>query len=111
MLEQYFSNNIQLNSVNENPQEPKKNSRLASSLLYGLIFGALGTLLLWLKNPSVREYLKSCYNNINSESILNFFKSFLNPIELFKSLGTNSSSFKDILLESLNYIYQFDYLV
>ena len=112
------NNNINNNNSNQNilffnsseevnNESPKKNSQLCSSLLYGLIFGSLGTLLLWLKNPSVREYLKSCYNNINSESILNFFKSFLNPIELFKSLGTNSSSFKDILLESLNYIYQF----
>ena len=100
-------NNIQLNSVNENPQEPKKNSRLASSLLYGLIFGALGTLLLWCKNPRVREYLKACYHNINSESILNFFKSFLHPIDLIKSLGSNIASFKEILKESLTYLYGF----
>ena len=64
--------------VNNNP--PTKNSTLCTSLLYGLIFGSLGTLLLWLKNPKVREYLKSCYQNINSESILNFFKCFLQVV-------------------------------
>lgn len=100
-------NNIQSNSANDNPQEPKKNSRLASSLLYGLIFGAVGTLLLWCKNPGVREYLKACYHNINSESILNFFKSFLHPMDLIKSLGNNIVSFKGILKESLVYLIEF----
>ena len=95
------------NSSGENNNYPTKNSSLCSSLLYGLIFGSLGTLLLWLKNPSVREYLKSCYHNINSESILNFLKSFLHPIDLITSLGANIVSFKDILVESLNYLYQF----
>ena len=55
----------------------------------------------------VREYLKSCYQNINSESILNFFKCFLHPIDSIKSLGENIGSFQDILKESLNYLYQF----
>jgi len=91
--------------VNNNP--PTKNNTLCTSLLYGLIFGSLGTLLLWLKNPKVREYLKSCYQNINSESILNFFKCFLHPIDSIKSLGENIGSFQDILKESLNYLYQF----
>ena len=114
----HINNNVNSNSSNqnilffnssgvENNNLPTKNSSLCSSLLYGLIFGSLGTLLLWFKNPSVREYLKSCYHNINSESLLNFFKSFLHPIDLIKSLGTNIVSFKDILIESLNYLYQF----
>ena len=64
-----------------------------------------GTLLLWCKNPKVREYLKSCYQNINTESIFNFFKSFLHPIDLIKSI--NIGALQKILQESLNYLYQF----
>lgn len=95
------------NSSGGEPNSPQKNSKLCSSLIYGLIFGSLGTLLLWLKHPRVREYLKACYHNINSESILNFFKSFLHPIDLIKSIGQNFASFKDVLKESLLYLYQF----
>lgn len=95
------------NSSGGEPNSPQKNSKLCSSLLYGLIFGSLGTILLWLKHPRVREYLKASYHNINSESILNFFKSFLHPIDLIKSIGENLASFKDVLKESLLYLYQF----
>ncbi len=83
------------------------NCKLVKSLLYGLIFGSLGTLLLWCKNPRVREYLRTGYQNINSESILNFFKSLLHPIDLIKSLGINLASFKEVLKESLKYLYNF----
>jgi hypothetical protein len=91
----------------ENSNSEKKSSGIASSLLYGLIFGSFGTILLWCKNPRVREYLMNCYQNINVESILNFLKLFLHPIDLIKSLGSNMDSFKEILKESLNYIYRF----
>ena len=91
----------------ENSNTEKKSSGIASSLLYGLIFGSFGTLLLWCKNPRVREYLINCYQNINVESILNFLKLFLHPKDLIKSLGSNMVSFKEILKESLNYIYRF----
>ena len=91
----------------ENSNSEKKSSGIASSLLYGLIFGSFGTLLLWCKNPRVREYLMNCYQNINVESILNFLNLFLHPIDLIKSLGSNMDSFKEILKESLNYLYRF----
>ena len=91
----------------ENSNTEKKSSGIASSLLYGLIFGSFGTLLLWCKNPRVREYLMNCYQNINVESILNFLNLFLHPIDLIKSLGSNMDSFKEILKESLNYLYRF----
>lgn len=79
-LETSRNNDIKINeSEGENSSNSKERSKLMSSLLYGLIFGSLGTLLLWCKNRRVREYLKACYHNINSESILNFFK------ELFTS--------------------------
>ena len=91
----------------ENSNSEKKSSGIASSLLYGLIFGSFGTLLLWCKNPRVREYLMNCNQNINVESILNFLNLFLHPIDLIKSLGSNMDSFKEILKESLNYLYRF----
>lgn len=89
---------------NNNKNNPNNNRKLFSSLLYGLIFGSFGTLLLWCKNPEVRNYLKDCYRNINSESIGNFFKSFLHPIDLLKSLGSN---FNNALKQSLNLLYRF----
>ena len=96
---------IGLNSSEINDDNnPNKNSKLLSSLLYGLIIGSFGTLLLWCKNPEVRNYLKECYRNINSETLKNFFKSFLHPIDLFKSLGSN---FKNALKQSLNFLYRF----
>ena len=96
-----------INNENNDPNNSDKSSGsgIASSLFYGLIFGSFGTLLLWCKNPKVREYLKSCYQNINTESILNFFKSFLHPIDLIKSI--NIGALQKILQESLNYLYQF----
>ena len=95
-------NNENNDSINS---DKSSGSGIASSLFYGLIFGSFGTLLLWCKNPKVREYLKSCYLNINTESILNFFKSFLHPIDLIKSI--NIGALQKILQESLNYLYQF----
>ena len=95
-------NNENNDSINS---DKSSGSGIASSLFYGLIFGSFGTLLLWCKNPKVREYLKSCYQNINTESILNFFKSFLHPIDLIKSI--NIGALQKILQESLNYLYQF----
>ena len=96
---------IGLNSSEINDDNnPNKNSKLLSSLLYGLIIGSFGTLLLWCKNPEVRNYLKECFRNINSETLKNFFKSFLHPIDLFKSLGSN---FKNALKQSLNFLYRF----
>ena len=89
------------------PKDVKESSKLAKSLLYGLIFGSLGTLLLWCRDPRVREYIKTCYHNINSESILNFFKKFLHPMDLIKSCRNNISLFKEVLKESLKYIYHF----
>lgn len=110
------NNNINYNNPNdgninnncneeENSNYSNKSSGIASSIFYGLLFGSFGTLLLWCKNPKVREYLKSCYQNINTESILNFFKSLLHPIDLIESI--NIGSLKEILKESLNYLYQF----
>ena len=90
----------------ENSSEPKKSS-ICSSLIYGLIFGSFGTLLLWCKNPRVREHLKSCYQNINSESILNFFKMFLHPIDLIQKIGNNMGNLGEILKQSLKYLYEF----
>ena len=101
------NNNIINESKVENPSNPKEGSKLISSLLYGLIFGAFGTLLLWCKDRRVREYLKACYHNINSESILNFLKSFLHPIDLIKSLGINTSAMKEILKQSYYYLSGF----
>ena len=95
-------NNENNDSINS---DKSSGSGIASSLFYGLIFGSFGTLLLWYKNPKVREYLKSCYQNINTESIFNFFKSFLHPIDLIKSI--NIGALQKILQESLNYLYQF----
>ena len=95
-------NNENNDSINS---DKSSGSGIASSLFYGLIFGSFGTLLLWCKNPKVREYLKSCYQNINTESIFNFFKSFLHPIDLIKSI--NIGALQKILQESLNYLYQF----
>jgi hypothetical protein len=94
-------------SKDENLSNPKERSKLMSSLLYGLIFGSFGTLLLWCKNRRVREYLKNCYHNINSESILNFLKSFLHPKDLIKSLGINAGVLKEILKQSYNYLSGF----
>ena len=101
------NNNIINESKVENPSNPKEGSKLMSSLLYGLIFGSIGTLLLWCKDRRVREYLKACYHNINSESILNFLKSFLHPIDLIKSLGINASAMKEILKQSYYYLSGF----
>ena len=108
VLEISRNNNNKINeSKVENSSNPKERSKLMSSLLYGLIFGSFGTLLLWCKNKRVREYLKACYHNINSESILNFFKCFLHPIDLIKSLGINASALKEILKQSYNYLSGF----
>lgn len=117
----HFNNNLNNNSNNNanesliqlrqseegSSNDPKRGNKVCSSILYGIIFGSFGTLLLWCKKPEVREYLKSCYQNVNTESIANIFKSFLHPIELAKSLGNNMSSFREILKESINYIYNF----
>ena len=94
-------------SKDENLLNPKERSKLMPSLLYGLIFGSFGTLLLWCKNRRVRDYLKNCYHNINSESILNFLKSFLHPKDLIKSLGINAGVLKEILKQSYNYLSGF----
>jgi hypothetical protein len=94
-------------SKDENLSNPKERSKLMPSLLYGLIFGSFGTLLLWCKNRRVRDYLKNCYHNINSESILNFLKSFLHPKDLIKSLGINAGVLKEILKQSYNYLSGF----
>ena len=91
----------------ENKSTSGNKSKLMSSLLYGLIFGSFGTLLLWCKNRRVREYLKACYHNINSESILNFLKCFLHPIDLIKSLGINAGVLKEILKQSYSYLSNF----
>lgn len=105
-----YNNNSKQNVLNLNDEEisnnPKK-SGLCSSLLYGLIFGSFGTLLLWFKNPKVREYLKNCYQNINTESILNFFKMFLHPIDLIKKIGNNIGNLGEIIKQSLKYLYDF----
>ena len=98
-------NVLQLNNL-ENPNEPKK-SRLCPSLLYGLIFGSFGTLLYWCRNPKVREYLKNCYHNINIESIINFFKMFLHPMDLIQKMGNNIGSLGEILQQSIQYLYEF----
>lgn len=106
----YNNNNPNGNLINlsssevEDANNPDDNSKIFPSLLYGLILGSFGTLLLWCKNPEVRNYLKECYKNINSESIANFFKSFLHPIDLFKSLGSN---FNNALKQSLSFLYRF----
>ena len=107
-LETSRNNDIKINeSEGENSSNSKERSKLMSSLLYGLIFGSLGTLLLWCKNRRVREYLKACYHNINSESILNFLKSFLHPVELIKSLEINAGVLKEIIKQSYNYLSGF----
>ena len=108
VLEISRNNNNKINeSKVENSSNPKERSKLMSSLLYGLIFGSFGTLLLWCKDRRVREYLKACYHNINSESILNYLKCFLHPIDLIKSLGINASALKEILKQSYNYLSGF----
>jgi len=108
VLETSRNNDIKINdSKVEDLSNSKERSKLMSSLLYGLIFGSFGTLLLWCKNRRVREYLKSCYHNINSESILNFLKSFLHPVELIKSLEINAGVLKEILKQSYNYLSGF----
>ena len=91
----------------ENLSNSGKRSIFISSLLYGLIFGSFGTLLLWCRNRRVREYIKACYHNINSESILNFLKCFLHPIDLIKSLGINGAVLKEILKQSSIYLSGF----
>jgi hypothetical protein len=91
----------------ENLSNSEKRNQFISSLLYGLIFGSFGTLLLWCRNRRVREYIKACYHNINSESILNFLKSFLHPIDLIKSLGINGKVLKEILKQSSAYLSGF----
>lgn len=98
-------NILYLNEVES--QGGSKKSVICSSLLYGLIFGSFGTLLLWCKNPRVREYLKYCYQNINTESIMNFFKMFLHPIDLIQKIRTNIGSLSEILIESMRYLYEF----
>lgn len=87
----------------ENSESPKKESRLMSSLIYGLIFGTFGTLLLWYKDKKFRRYIKSCYRNINYESIISFLK---NPIQPIKSIINNLGNYKEILKECLNWLYQ-----
>ena len=90
----------------ENFKNQKKGSNLISSLIYGLIFGFIGTLLLWCKDKKFRKYLKICYKNINYKSIINFLKYFLHPIELIKSIINNIENYKKILKECLNLFYQ-----
>jgi len=108
VLETSRNNDIKINKYEgENLSNPKERSKLMSSLLYGLILGSFGTLLLWCKDRRVREYLKACYHNINSESILNFLKSLLHPIDLIKSLGINPGVLKEILKQSYIYLSGF----
>ena len=108
VLETSRNNDIKINkSEGDNLSNPKERSKLMSSLLYGLILGSFGTLLLWCKDRRVREYLKTCYHNINSESILNFLKSLLHPIDLIKSLGINAGVLKEILKQSYIYLSGF----
>jgi hypothetical protein len=85
----------------------QKDSKSFPSLIYGLALGAFGTFLLWCQNKSFREYIKTNYRNINLESILNFFKRFLHPIELFNSLRNSFSNLSSVLKDSLQYIYRF----
>ena len=112
----YLNNNQSLKTSKNNVSEidesndenfSEKRSKFISSLLYGLIFGSFGTLLLWSRNRRVREYLKACYHNINSKSILNFLKCFLHPIDLIKSFGINGVALKEILKQSYNYLSDF----
>ena len=112
----YLINNQSLKTSKNNVSEidtsnvenfSEKRRIFISSLLYGLIFGSFGTLLLWCRSRRVREYLKDCYHNINSESILNFLKCFLHPIDLIKSLGINGSVLKEIFKQSYNYLSGF----
>jgi len=108
VLETSKNKDIKINKFeDENLSNSKERSQLMSSLLYGLILGSFGTLLLWCRNRRVREYLKACYHNINSESILNLLKSFLHPIDLIKSLGINVEVLKEILKQSYNYLSDF----
>ena len=107
-LETSQSNASEIDAPNdENLSNSEKRSTFISSLLYGLIFGSFGTLLLWCRHRRVREYLKACYHNINSESILNFLKSFLHPIDLIKSLGINGEVLKEIIKQSSAYLSGF----
>lgn len=98
-------NVLNINNV-ENPNIPNKSS-VCSSLLYGLLFGSVGTLLLWCRNPKVREYLKNCYQNVNIESVKNFFKMFLHPMDLIQKLGNKAGSLGEILKQSIHYLNEF----
>ena len=89
---------IESNMTYNNSNEINKNNGIASLFLYGLILGGFGTLLLWYKNPNARVYLKSRYQNISTESILYFFKSF-------KTIDIKTV--KDIIKDSVNTLYQF----
>ena len=79
----YNENNIY--DENEKKSKDKKSNAL-KSLLYGLLFGATATGLFWLRNEDTRNYLWEKLKGINFESIINFFKSLLNPFEFFRKI-------------------------
>ena len=77
--------NIEILELEKNKNYNKGNNFL-KSLIYGILFGSTTTCLIWLRNEETRKYLWEKYANINIDSIINLFKSLLNPFEFFRKI-------------------------
>ena len=94
----------------DNEQYSKnKISNLLKSLLYGLLLGSTVTGLFWLRNEEIKKCLLEKYNNVNFDSIINFFKSIFNLGEFFKKIFSKEKKevYSKVLKLTFVYIYDF----
>ena len=74
------------NEILELEKNNNKGNKFLKSLIYGILFGSTATCLIWLRNEGTRKYLYEKYGHINFDSIMNFFKSFLHPVDFFQKI-------------------------
>ena len=101
----YSNNNA---SIADEKSDNKNN--LLRSLLYGFLLGSTATGLFWLRNERTKHYLWEKISKINFNSIIQFFKALLHPVEFLikilskekrevylKVLGVTLGKFYDFL--------------
>jgi hypothetical protein len=101
----YSNNNA---SIADEKSDNKNN--LLRSLLYGFLLGSTATGLFWLRNERTKHYLWEKISKINFNSIIQFFKALLHPLEFLikilskekrevylKVLGVTLGKFYDFL--------------
>jgi hypothetical protein len=77
-----YSNN---NGSITNGKSDNKNN-LLRSLLYGFLLGSTATGLFWLRNEKTKNYLWEKISKINFNSIIQFFKALLHPVEFLTKI-------------------------